>query len=272
MAAGRDEEREFMRVAEAAARAGGRVLLEHAARARGVAWSSKGVRRELVTEADRAAEHAVVGALLEAFPDHAVLAEEGVLTPRGARSSDAELCWIVDPLDGTTNFVHGLPQYAVAVGLVRGAVPIVGVVHAPALGATYTAVTGGGAFRDGERIQVSATRELADALLCTGFSYVRDEPGSDDNIERLRRALHASRDLRRFGSAQLDLCCTAAGHYDGYWELYLAPYDVAAGAIVVREAGGRVTDLNGGDQWLYGGRIAASNGLLHEALLATVGG
>ena len=115
------------------------------------------------------------------------------------------------------------------------------------------------------------TSEVADALLATGFSYNRNEPGRDDNSARLARVLPLCRDLRRLGSAELDLCLTAAGVYDGYWELYLQPYDVAAGAVIVQEAGGRVTDLDGGDDWLYGGQVLATNGLLHDALLPLVG-
>jgi myo-inositol-1(or 4)-monophosphatase len=238
---------------------------------------SKGRRRELVTAADRAAEHIVVGGLLAAFPEHAVLAEEGVLTSPGMASKQADWTWIVDPLDGTTNFVHGLPFFAVAIALAHGNEPVVGVVHAPALGETYVAARGLGAERigpDGARhpVRVSATTDLADALLATGFSYNRNEPGRDDNAGRLARVLPHCRDLRRLGSAELDLCLTAAGAYDGYWELYLAPYDVAAGAVVVQEAGGRVTDLDGGQQWLHGGQVLASNGALHAQLLRTLGG
>lgn len=237
---------------------------------------SKGLRRELVTAADRAAEHVVVGGLLAAFPDHAILAEEGVLTTKGRASRSAPWTWIVDPLDGTTNYVHGLPFFAVAIALAHEQVPVVGVVHAPALGQTFVAARGGGArllARDGtERVlAVSPTAELADALLATGFSYVRNEPGKDDNAGRLARVLPHCRDLRRLGSAELDLCYVAAGIYDGYWEMYLAPYDVAAGAVLVQEAGGRVTDLRGGDRWLAEGEVLATNGRLHEQVMACVG-
>src|SRR5690606_21272464 len=228
-------------------------------------------RRELVTVADREAERAVVGHLLAAYPEHAVLAEEGVLTPAGRPHREADLVWIVDPLDGTTNFVHDLPHVAVAVALVERGVPVLGIVHAPMLGQTWSAARGVGAFRNGMPIRTSPTAELADALLATGFSYNRNEPGKDDNSARLARALPSCRDLRRFGSAEIALCHVADGRFDGYWELYLAPYDVAAGAVVVQEAGGRVSDLSGGDDWVYGGSILASNGVLHDRLLAVVG-
>jgi len=267
--------RPFRDMATRLALAAGEVLLQHRASA-GRTVQSKGQRRELVTAADRAAEHVVVGGLLAAFPDHAVLAEEGVLTTQGLASKQADWTWIVDPLDGTTNFVHGLPFFAVAIALAFQNKPVVGVVHAPVLGETFVAAAGLGAVRrraDGseEAVKVSATGELADALLATGFAYVRDEPGREDNAAKLARVLPLCRDIRRLGSAELDLCYTAAGIYDGYWELYLAPYDVAAGAVIVQEAGGRITDLRGGDDWLFGGKVLATNGTLHDELLRRLG-
>lgn len=260
-------------VARRLARAGGDAILAAAAEGpAGREANSKGIRRDLVTVADGAAERAVVGGLLREFPDHAVLAEEGALTPKGAPSVEADYVWIVDPLDGTTNYVHGLPYFATAIALVERGVPVLGVVHAPALQRTYSAFRGGGAFCDDEELSVTATPALADGLIATGFSYVRDEPGRDDNLARLGRALHRCRDLRRYGSAELDLCMTAAGQLDGYWEVHLAPWDVAAGGVIVREAGGRVTDLCGGDDWIYGESVLASNGALHAELLEVVGG
>ncbi len=265
--------RELTDTALRVARAGGAAIVRTRGDDRsGARADSKGIRRDLITASDRASEEAVVSGILEAYPDHAVIAEEGALTPQGRVSSDSEFVWIVDPLDGTTNFVHGLPYFCVSVALVRAGVPSVGVAHAPDLGVTYHAHRGGGAFRNDAPIRVSETTALADALLATGFSYVRDEPGNDDNVARLGRALHACRDLRRHGSAELDLCMTADGHFDAYWELYLSPWDVAAGSVVVREAGGRVTDLTGGDDWLFGQNILASNGALHDAVLGVVGG
>jgi myo-inositol-1(or 4)-monophosphatase len=233
---------------------------------------SKAIRRELVTAADRAAEAIVVGGLLQSFPTHGVLAEEGVLTTRGEVSRASDWVWIVDPIDGTTNFVHGLPHFAVAIGLAYRNVPVVGVVHAPALGETFFAAKGHGAFRrlaDGseQRLSVSATTAFADALLATGFSYVRNEPGRDDNTGHIAAILPHCRDLRRLGSAELDLCYVAAGVTDGYWELYLSPWDVAAGAVLVQEAGGVITDFRGGGDWLFGGDVVVANSALHRELL-----
>lgn len=263
---------DWLVLAEQVAREGGEVLLEEQRRITVDMAELKGRRTELVTAADRAAERAVVEPLLAACPDHGVLAEEGVLTPRAAAHQPADLLWVVDPLDGTTNFVYRLPFYAVSVCLLEGNDPLLGVVHAPALGWTFTATRGGPARLNCEaELAVSATREIGDALLATGFSYNRSEAGADDNVERVRRALHGCRDLRRYGSAALDLCMTAMGIFDGYWELYLQQYDVAAGALMVMCAGGQVSDLAGGDDWLRGGQIAASNGHLHQQLLTLVG-
>jgi len=257
--------------AEPIVRRGGDVLLSHRSELLRVRSESKGRRRELVTAADRAAELAIVTELLREFEEFGVLAEEGVLTPQGQAHRAGEGLWILDPLDGTTNFVHGIPFFCVALGLAWGGEVVLGIVHAPELGTTYCAARGVGAYRDGVRIRVSRTAALDDALIATGFSYNRNEPGRDDNVARLERVLPRCRDLRRLGSAELDLCSTACGIYDAYWELYLAPYDVAAGAIVVTEAGGRISDLSGGSEWLYGGQILASNGLLHDEMLRIVG-
>ncbi len=265
----------FLQQAQRLALAAGEELLRQR-RQLVVAAESKGRRRELVTAADRAAEQIVVGGLLAAFPQHAVLAEEGVLTTQGVASKVADWTWIVDPLDGTTNFVHGLPHFAVAIALAYRNVPVVGVVHAPALGETFFGARGLGArrrFADGREqvLAVSRTHEFADALLATGFSYNRNEPGRDDNTGHVAAILPHCRDLRRLGSAELDLCYVAAGVYDGYWELYLAPYDVAAGAVLIQEAGGRVSDWHGGEDWLFGQQVAASNGPLHGELLQRLG-
>lgn len=265
-----DELLEFCAAACELARRAGEVLLRQRAHVRRADPERKG-RRDLVTAADREAEALIVSGLHQRFPEHGVLAEEGVATPLGRADRDAELTWVVDPLDGTTNFVHGIPFYGSALGLVCGGEPVVGVVHAPELATTFSAVHGQGARRDGESLHVSRTTTITDALLATGFSYVRNEPGHDDNTARIAAVIPRCRDLRRLGSAQLDLCLVAAGTFDGYWELDLSPWDMAAGAVVVREAGGRVSDLRGGDRWLHGGDVLASNGPLHDALLDLVG-
>ena len=223
--------------------------------------SSKGARRNLVTAADHAAEAAVLESLRGAFPDDAIVAEESA-----AARSDADRYWCVDPLDGTNNFAHGIPVFCVSVALVVDGVPRVGVIDAPLLGETYE-TAGAEARLNGEVVRVSDTAEVADAVLATGFAYDR-ETLPDDNTANFRAVLMRCRGMRRCGSAALDLAWVAAGRLDAYWELWLNPWDVAAGAALVRAAGGRVTDMTGGDAWLGGEHVAATNGRLHDELLA----
>ena len=222
-------------------------------------------RRNPVTEADVAAERAIVAGLAKRFPDHRVLAEE-----EGGRAGGgtAEWTWYVDPLDGTVNFAHGLPVFAVSIAVARGDELIAGVVHAPALGETYEAARGGGARRNGVALHVSRTAELAESLLATGFAYKRNDV-ADNNVKQFADLVLKCRDVRRLGSAALDLSFVAAGHYDAYWEPHLNPWDLAAGILLVRESGGRATDLTGGGRMLARGEILASNGTpLHEAVLS----
>ncbi|HKE00535.1 MAG TPA: inositol monophosphatase family protein [Planctomycetota bacterium] len=227
---------------------------------------TKSIRRDLVSEADLASEKVILARIRAAFRDDAIRAEE---SSRAAVAGSA--VWHVDPLDGTTNFVHGLPEFSISIARYRDGAPRVAVVHAPKLGETYTALAGGGAHRNGERLHVTKTAELADALLATGFPYRRGEL-PNDNVANFAHILPLVRDLRRLGSAALDLAFVAAGRFDAYWELHLEPHDVAAGALLVREAGGRVTDVAGGDAWLEGRSVVASNGPLHEPLRSRLSG
>jgi myo-inositol-1(or 4)-monophosphatase len=174
---------------------------------------------------------------------------------------------VIDPLDGTTNFAHGYPRFAVSIGVERDGEPALGVVYDPLLDELYHAVAGGGAFRNGRPIRVSRESDFSRALLATGFAYDK-ALSEDDNVAEFRAALKAARELRRDGSASLDLCYVASGRLDGYWEHKLKRWDVAAGGLIVREAGGRVTDRTGGASWRSGHEIVASNGVLHAALLA----
>jgi len=254
-------ERERARaVALEAAHEAGRLLLGHFGRLDPARIGHKTAARDLVTEADLASERCLVERLRHAFPGHAIEAEEAV---RDAASSAPR--WFLDPLDGTVNFVHRLPCFAVSLGLFVDGRPEVAVVHAPRLGETFSALRGEGAYLAGERLQVSPAEALADSLLATGFPY-RREGTRASNLENFAALLHEVRDLRRMGSAALDLAYVAAGRFDGYWELHLAPHDVAAGALLVREAGGLVTDLDGGEAWLRGGHILAAGPALHARL------
>jgi len=249
------------------AQAAGRVILEHdgllPAGQRGRAPRMKGPR-DPVTEADLAAERLIVERLRARFPGTGIVAEEEVREP-------AELTWYVDPLDGTVNFSQAHPFFAVSIALYRGDVPLVGVVHAPRLGETFAARAGGGATLNGERLSGSDKTTLAEALLATGFAYRRNEL-ADDNARHFADFVPIVRDLRRGGSAALDLAYVAAGRLDAYWEPHLNAWDVAAGALLVREAGGVVTDFSGGENWLHGRSVIAGPAPLHAAIARVLRG
>jgi myo-inositol-1(or 4)-monophosphatase len=221
---------------------------------------------DTVSETDRAAEALLRDRLLGAFPRDALLAEEG-----SASDGDSGWRWVVDPIDGTTNFIHGHPAFAVSIGLERDGRAVAGCVHAPAWRETFHAVEGEGAFLDGSPIRVSAVDRLDDALLATGFPYNRREI-VDDLLRQVRAGVCAAQGIRRCGSAALDLCFVASGRLDGYWEQGLHPWDMAAGVLIVREAGGTVTDFDGSGFDLGSGRIVASNGRIHAGLQDTIAG
>lgn len=216
----------------------------------------------LVTEADLASEKEVVAILKKRFPGAAILAEEG-----GEEHGESGFRFIIDPLDGTTNFAHGYPVFAVSIGCEDARGLVAGVVYDPIREELFTAARGKGAFLNGRRLRVSVTGELAQALLVTGFPYDLKEDLSA-NLRLFNRFMGASRAVRRDGSAALDLCHVAAGRFDGFWEEKLGPWDTAAGALVVEEAGGRVTDLAGGEFDYRKGAVVASNSILHDQMLA----
>jgi myo-inositol-1(or 4)-monophosphatase len=221
-------------------------------------------RRDLVTVADRASETLVTDRIRAAFPGDGIAAEEGREHP-----GTSGFVWHVDPLDGTTNFAHGHPFWAVSIGLARGDQPVLGAVRAPRLDESFAGEVGTGATRNGEPVRVSETRELIRALLATGFAYNRNDV-PDNNIDNFSRLLLECQGMRRAGAASLDLCFVACGIVDAFWELYLAPWDVCAGSAIVLAAGGRVTDFAGGGDYLRGHRIVASNGHLHEPVRSRV--
>jgi len=223
----------------------------------------KGVR-DPVTDADLASERLIVERLRDELPEAAIFSEEET------REAPEGPCVYVDPLDGTVNFSQAHPFYAVSIALYEGAEPLAGVVHAPRLDETFVAVRGRGAICDGRPARVSDKDALIDAVLATGFAYARNEV-EDDNVGHFARLVLKVRGLRRCGSAALDLAYTACGRLDGFWEPHLNPFDVAAGALLVREAGGIVTDMAGGDDWLHGRSICAAGAPLHAALLAELG-
>ena len=244
----------LLATAESAARAGGEIVREYFGRARDVREKGPG---DWVSSADLESE-AAIRTILQHDSKLPVFGEE-----RGGETFDTG--WLVDPLDGTANFLHGFDVVGVSIGCIEDGVPVAGVVHAPLLGRCFVAARGRGAYRDGVAIRVGS-RAPEQSIVATGFPFRRH-----DMLARYERALHASfrrfEDLRRAGAASLDLCWTAEGVFDGFFELRLGPWDVAAGALIVREAGGVVTDWSGDpDAWLWSGEILAGPPDVHAAL------
>jgi len=262
-----------LEAAVAAAHAGAAILQSYAQR-RGDLVIDRKKRNDLVSQADREAEVAVIDILRERTPQFGIVAEESGGEQQGAAT------WYIDPLDGTTNFLHGIPHYAVSIALVAHAgsqvdaqleaeTPVVGVVYDPSREEMYTAVHDTGAWLNGHRLACSRTETLEDAVLATGFPF-RDFSFADEYLPMLDDAIHATRGVRRHGAAALDLAWTAAGRFDGYWEMGLAPWDVAAGTVLVREAGGLVEDMRGTTAWPIGGDVVAGNATVMAALRAMV--
>jgi myo-inositol-1(or 4)-monophosphatase len=251
----------FLTEARTAARVAGRIQLACFGRAHAVARKGD---INLVTEVDHRCERAIVDRLHHAFPDHGILAEEGSGT-----DSSSGFRWIVDPLDGTTNYAHGYPRFCASIALELEGRVLLGVVLDPLLDEEFVAVRGGGAKLNGQPIHVSAQSELMGSLLATGFAYdIRENP--DNNLDHFQAFVLSVQAVRRDGSAALNLCYTAVGRFDGFWELQLHPWDVAAGSLMVCEAGGRVTDFEDGPNEIEGARIVASNGKIHAGMLEII--
>ncbi len=244
-------------LAESAAREAGAVILEQHGHPEDVREKDG---RELVTAADRESESVILASIRERFPDDAVIAEESQ-----PEKTEADAVWIIDPLDGTNNFAHGYPFFSVAIAVeVEGAV-FAGVVYDPLRDELFLAERGKGAYLNGERISVSSERELQETIVATGFPYGRSET-TVNNLANLNRFILGVRGIRRGGSAELDLVYVACARLDGFWELGLKTWDVAAGGLIVLEAGGRVTNSGSADWDHRRGDIVASNGLIHDAM------
>jgi myo-inositol-1(or 4)-monophosphatase len=216
---------------------------------------------DFVTEVDREAEHAVLSHIREHCPDHVIMSEEA--SPEAAI---ADYRWIVDPLDGTTNFIHGVPTFSVSIALEDSAGLLAGVIHDPIREETFHAHRGGGARLNGETIRCAPVGGLQDALIATGFPF-RELSRVKQYLVAFETFIRSTAGLRRAGSAALDLAYTASGRYDGFWEVGLSRWDIAAGMLLVLEAGGRVTDIQGGDKVLDSGDIVAAGPALHAAML-----
>lgn len=253
---------QVLRVATEAARAAGEILRERAGHLGKVEFKEG---NDPVTEVDLMCEREIIRRIQQHFPGHAILAEESGESD-GAGSPDK---WIIDPLDGTINYSHGFACYAVSIAFESAGELLAGVVYNPSQDELFAAARGAGATLNGEPISVSRTRRLDRSLLATGFSP-RAPDYLDINIENFRRMMVVSQAIRRPGSAVLDLCYTAMGRFDGFWEMLLKPWDVAAGALIVREAGGRVTRYDGSPYTIYDQDILATNGHVHQAMAETL--
>jgi len=257
-------------VAVQAATEAATVLAAHAGGLATLRWEKKG-RADYVTEVDRASERCVRRVLAEALPEARMLGEE--LSPELGGAAGAAslpgLVFVVDPLDGTTNYVHGFPEYAVSIGVLADGVLTAAVIKHGATGATYTATRGGGAFRDGVRLGVSPITDPERALIGTGFPFSQLE-WLDEYLPQFAAISSRTAGIRRAGSAALDLAHVAAGQFEAFWELTLAPWDIAAGILLVREAGGVVTDLAGADARIAHTSIVAGSPAMHAWLLATL--
>lgn len=220
---------------------------------------------DYVSQADRKAEEIVKAELMRARPDYGFLGEEG----GASEGTDSQHRWIVDPLDGTTNFLHGIPMFAVSIGLERQGQIVAGVIYNPAMDELYTAEKGGGAFLNDRRLRVAARTKLTDAVVGTGVPHLgRGHHGQ--YLVQLRNIMGEVAGVRRMGSVALDLAYVAAGRFDGFWEEGLSAWDLAAGIIMIREAGGFISEVSGGQKMLANGSIVAGNELIHKALLKTL--
>jgi myo-inositol-1(or 4)-monophosphatase len=252
----------MLTIAVRAAREAGRIITRNFNRIDRLTISDKG-SNDFVSEVDRNAEAVIINLLHEKYPNHAILAEES-----GSHGSDDYL-WIIDPLDGTTNFLHGFPQFAVSIALkVKGRLEV-GVVYDPVSEEMYTACRGEGAQLNDKKIRVSNRKGLDGALLGTGLPY-RDFRFSENYMGMLKALIKDSAGVRRPGSAALDFAYVAAGRMDGFWELGLREWDFAAGALLVREAGGLVTDIGGGERYLETGNVIAGSIKVHNAMLKRI--
>lgn len=256
---------------KAAKKAGKYVLAEQK---KGLIIEEKG-KNDLVTNADRASEEMIIKEIRKNYPSHGIIGEESSFLHKSDPQdfANAEYIWLIDPIDGTTNYAHQMKEYAVSIGLFKlskkeksknfqylSGELIVGVVYAPGLDEIFSAAKGGGAHMNGKKIQVSRITEVKNSLFATGFPY----KNQGVNLPYFNAMMNQCQAIRRLGAASLDLCYIAAGRFEGYWEFGLKPWDIAAGALIIEEAGGRVTDTNNNQIDLFGADIFASNRKIHQ--------
>ena len=249
-------------IAVRAARQAGSILLRYFDHVESLKVTEKN-RNDFVSEVDRAAEEAIISVIHQAYPDHAILGEE-----TGEHDGN-DFQWVIDPLDGTTNYLHGFPQFGISIALKHRGVLESAVVYDPLTNELYTADKGNGAFLNERRIRINNQKTLAGALIGTGIPF-RDQRFVDNYLGMMKDMIKDTAGIRRPGSAALDFAYLAAGRTDGFWELGLSQWDFAAGALLVKEAGGTVTDLSGGEKYLETGNVVAANVTLHKEMLALI--
>ena len=248
----------FLKVALQAARAAGRIHRKHYGKVRHIRFKSKN-KLNLVTEVDQQSEKASLSILRKAFPGHSFWGEES-----GRQENHSSYTWLVDPLDGTTNYAHAYPFFCCSISLVKDRNPIVGVIYDALRDECFTAEKDKGAFLNGRRLKVSRTRSLEESLLCTGFAYAVRE--THYNLDNFRQFVLKAQGVRRDGSAAMNLAYVAAGRFDGFWERGIQAWDMAAGVLMVQEAGGRVTDITGKPFDLFAENALATNGRVHSRM------
>jgi myo-inositol-1(or 4)-monophosphatase len=255
--------KEYLAFAERVALGAGKILSEGFHQKKRVTYKGS---INPVTQYDLKSEDFIVSRITRKYPGHAILTEEG-----SDRSSESRYRWVIDPLDGTVNYAHGMPVYSVSIGLQFEQESVVGVVYDPEQKEMYSAAKGIGAFLNKKRIKVSTQRNLKRALLATGFAY-NIGTARKNNLGMFARMMKHAQAIRRLGSAALDLCWLAAGRFDGFWEYYLHPWDTAAAILIVEEAGGLVTRIDGKEYSIFDKQILASNGLIHKSMKAVLSG
>ncbi|HEX3035689.1 MAG TPA: inositol monophosphatase family protein [Thermodesulfobacteriota bacterium] len=248
----------YLEVAEYAAREAGKLLKGHLGKVKSIEYKAK---NSLVTEVDKLSENLIVKIIRSYFPSHDVFAEEG---GRGKRQSS--YLWIIDPLDGTTNYTHTYPVFSISIALEVEGIIRLGIVYDPMREEFFYSELGGGSYLNGQIIKVSQTETVEESLLDTGFTH-EHEWMVEENLIHFANFIRRARAVRRDGSAALDLCYVACGRFDGFWELGLNPWDTAAGYLIVKEAGGKVTDFSGNEFDVYGEEILATNGIVHEEMI-----
>ena len=246
--------------AERAALDAGQLLMKHYGKLKSSQISQKS-RNDFVTTVDKSSERLIIARIQKNFPDHSIHGEES------GRSGDGGTCWIIDPLDGTSNYIHQFPMFTVSIGVSHQGQMQAGVVYDPVHRELFSAVKGKGSYLNGKRFYVSPVKRLADGLIATGIPF-RARDRFEPYFESLRRISRASVGIRRGGSAAQDLAYVACGRFDGFWEINLSPWDIAAGSLLIQEAGGKVSDMTGQPHYMKSGDILASNGRIHNELKA----